>query len=143
MDSFLVHTSPHRGLGGKDSDLLVSSLDNRLGSGNGHSEDMSPDEYLLLEPPERVDTRCIAGENDDIRSLSEERFYSDLRKNLDFFTIFRAIRCIRSIHREDHIECWVLSLECLHDDLPSESRIEESNCWFLVHRKIGEISPIV
>ena len=81
MDSLSIHATPYCRVSREDSDLSIASLDHCLCSWNRHSEDMSIRIDISLEPAESMDTRRIAGEDDDICPTSKEPINSGFREN--------------------------------------------------------------
>lgn len=81
VDSLSIHTTPYCRVSREDSDLSIASLDHCLCSWNRHSEDMSIRIDLSLEPAESMDTRRIAGEDDDICTASKESIDSGFRES--------------------------------------------------------------
>ena len=121
MHSVSVHPTSHSRLSRENSDFFVSSLYDCLCSGNCDSEDMSPDEYLLLEPSECMHTRGIAREDHDIGSSGKELLDSYSRQYADLFSGFPTIWSMFPIHLEYHLYIRKLFLKSLHDELPTES----------------------
>ena len=126
MYSFLVHTSTHCCLSCENSYLLVSTIDHCLSSWNGHSEDMSPDEYLLLHRTECMNTCSIAGKYNYISSSVKEPPYSSIRQ-LTYLTVTpTTIWRMLPIHLEYHSNIWILLLKSTHYYLSPESGIKKS-----------------
>ncbi len=67
----------------EDTDLAVSRLDDFLGSGDGDTEDFTIWETNLLEVSDRVSSRRVASEDDDGRTLIEEKLDSFLGVSSD------------------------------------------------------------
>jgi hypothetical protein len=121
MNSLLIHPTSHCSLGRENSDFSVSSFYDCLCSGNRHAEDMPPDEYLLLEPPQCMHARSIAREDDDISSSGKELLDSYSRQYADLFSGFPTVWSMFPVHLEDHLYIGKLFLKSLHDELPTES----------------------
>ena len=83
MYAFAVHPSTHGGFCSEDSYLPIPTLYDCLCSWYCHSEDMLPDKYFSLHPPQCMDTRSIACEDDYICSASPESLDSRLRELSD------------------------------------------------------------
>ena len=121
MHSRSVHMRSDGCLRREDSDMTISSLDDCFSTRDGHTEDVSTDEYLLLEPPEGMDTGSITRENNDIRTTIEEFLHSLVCQISNCFSCFIPVWGIFSIHLEDHLDIWKLLLKDSHNHLSSES----------------------
>ena len=121
MYAFAVHPSTHGGFCREDSYLPISTLYDCLCSWYCHSEDMLPDKYFSLHPPQCMDARGIAREYDHICSASPESLDSRLRELSDLISRLSSVWSMCSVHLEDHSGIWKGFLEVFHDDLTTES----------------------
>lgn len=79
MHPVLVCPYLHGRLSREDSHLFVSGFKDLFGTGDGDSEDLTVREAGLLEVPDGVCGRGVAGKYDDGRTLIEQKFHSFFR----------------------------------------------------------------
>lgn len=139
MHSFFVHFCSHRCFSCKNPDMMISSFNNSFSSWHGHSENMSTNKYLSLEPSECVHWSGITGQDNHISSTCKKSFHSFFCKFPNLISTSMSVRSIFSIHFENHRNIWELFPKNSHNHLSAESWVKKSNKHFIVLSSVTQI----
>lgn len=124
---FFVRANSDRAFGSENAHVAIPGFHDFFGSRNRHPEDFSPREPHLLQVPDGMYGRRIAGEHDDFGSFVEKLGYALFGEIDDFLVLLVSVRAIRPVAEIRVVVRGMTLAELFQNGKSADAGIEKSN----------------